>query len=250
VHLLILAAYPIVLGVAGAVIQAGNGPLLSPDPLQLASGIANELFLFALVFLLAWSASRASAGELRLGWTSGLTPIGRGLLYGIGLQIAIMLISIILRAMVAILGGHAETLDKLQPEYERLVDPKELATKPIYLWVNVTLVSFLMGGLREEIWRSGMLAGLAGVAPKAFSSAKGQVWAVCIAAVAFGLGHLAQGWGGVMVTSILGVALGLIMIWHRTIWTAVFAHGFFDAASFFLIYLVAKYFPQQLHKMG
>jgi membrane protease YdiL (CAAX protease family) len=250
VHLSILTAYPILMGLAGAFMQPGKGPLLPSDPLQLAAGVGNELLLFGLVFLLAWSASRASFEDLRLGWTRGLTPVGRGFLYGIGLQVAVMLLGIIIRAIVAISGGQVEALDKLQPEYERLVDPNELANKPIYLWMNVTLVSFVMGGLREEFWRSGMLAGLGGVAPKVFGTPKGQVWAVCVTAVCFGLGHLAQGWGGVVVTSILGVALGMILLWHRTIWTAVFAHGFFDAASFWLIYLVAKYAPEQLHKIG
>src|SRR5258705_6468768 len=78
VHLLVLAAYPIVLGVAGALVQPGNGPMLPSAPMRLAEAIAVQLLLFALVFLLAWSASRASAEDLRLGWTSGLAPIGRG----------------------------------------------------------------------------------------------------------------------------------------------------------------------------
>jgi len=250
VHLSVLAAYPIVLGVAGAMLlKPGSGPLLPSDPLRLAGGVVQEIFLFGVIFFLAWSASRASIQELRLEWTSALAPVARGLLYGIGLQLAVMLIGIIIRAVVAMSGGHVEALENLQPDYERLVDPKELA-KPIYLWLNVSLVSFVLGGLREELWRSGMLAGLAQIAPKVFGSTTGQVWAVCIAAISFGLGHLAQGWGGVLVTSMLGVALGLIMIWHRTIWTAVFAHGFFDAVSFFLLYVAARYFPEQLHKLG
>ena len=249
-HLIVLAAYPITIGIAGAHMKPGSGPMLPSDPVQLVTGVAEQLSLFGVVCLLAWWASRASEDDLRLRWTSGLAPLSRGVLYGIGLQLGVMLIGIILRALVTVLGGHPETLEKLQPEYERLVDPAQLASKPILVLLNVTLVSFVMGGFSEELWRSGMLAGLAGVAPNLFRSPKGQVWAVCVAAISFGLGHLAQGWGGVVVTSILGAALGLIMIWHRTIWTAVFAHGVFDAASFLLIYFVAKYYPEQLHKIG
>ena len=119
-----------------------------------------------------------------------------------------------------------------------------MASSPLYLFLNMIVVSFGLGGLREELWRAGMLAGLAGVAPKLFTSVRGQIWAVCIAAISFGLGHLPQGWGGVVQTALLGIGLGLIMVWHRTIWTAVFAHGFFDAVSFVLIAVVTKYWPQ------
>jgi membrane protease YdiL (CAAX protease family) len=30
---------------------------------------------------------------------------------------------------------------------------------------------------------------------------------------------------------VLGIFLGLIMVYHRSIWPAVLAHGFFDATS-------------------
>ncbi|HUR44432.1 MAG TPA: CPBP family intramembrane glutamic endopeptidase [Candidatus Saccharimonadales bacterium] len=251
VHLMILAAYPIVLGIAGALMSSDQSPMLPSDPLQLMSGISAEIFIFTVVFIFAWIASRASAENLRLPWNSGIKPITRGFIYAIGLQLAVMLLGVILKALVAaVSGGQTATVDKMQPEYEKLVDPHALVTKPIYLWLNITLVSFGMGGLREELWRSGMLAGFAGIAPKLCRSQSGQVLAICLTALAFGLGHIAQGWGGVVLTALLGVALGLIMMWHRTIWTAVFAHGFFDAVSFFLLFLAAKYFPEQLHKMG
>jgi membrane protease YdiL (CAAX protease family) len=70
--------------------------------------------------------------------------------------------------------------------------------------------------------------------------------AVTIAALVFGLGHLPQGWGGVAVTAAMGLGLGLIMVLHRSIWEAVLAHGFFNATTFGLLYLLAKFFPEQL----
>jgi hypothetical protein len=33
------------------------------------------------------------------------------------------------------------------------------------------------------------------------------------------------------MAGVLGLSLGLIMVLHRSIWPAVFAHGFFDATS-------------------
>jgi membrane protease YdiL (CAAX protease family) len=34
---------------------------------------------------------------------------------------------------------------------------------------------------------------------------------------------------------VLGFCLGLIMIFHRSIWPAVMAHGFFDATTFAIL---------------
>jgi membrane protease YdiL (CAAX protease family) len=46
------------------------------------------------------------------------------------------------------------------------------------------------------------------------------------------------------MTTLLGFGLGAIMVYRRSIWDAVFAHGFFNAGSFFLLYLLATRAPQ------
>jgi hypothetical protein len=251
IHLLILTAYPITLGVIGATFKRSEGPLLPSDPLKLAGGIGGEILIFCIIFGAAILLSRSSVEDLRLRWTSGLAAVTRGLLYSIGLRVAIGVLVVAVTAVLSVaFGMKPQDLKKLNPEYEQLIDPKALVNSPIYLWLNVTVVSFLLGGFREELWRAGMLAGMAHVAPKWFTSSQGQIVAVCLAAISFGLGHLTQGWGGVFMTAFLGIGLGLIMVWHRTIWTAVFAHGFFDAASFLMIYLLTKYHPEWLQQLG
>ena len=74
--------------------------------------------------------------------------------------------------------------------------------------------------------------------------------AVMIAAVVFGLGHLPQDWIAVGMIGLLGVGLGLILVFHRSLWDAVIAHGFFDAASFAMLYLLANLPPELLKRMG
>jgi membrane protease YdiL (CAAX protease family) len=119
------------------------------------------------------------------------------------------------------------------------VDVQTLASDPVYLGLVFTLVSFVVAGLREELWRAGVLAGLGTLFPRQFGGLAGRFVAVAAAAVIFGLGHLPQGWGGVVVTAGLGLGLGTVMVLHRSIWEAVFAHGFFNATSFALLPLVA-----------
>ena len=213
--------------------------------------MSGELIAFGFIFGLAWLASRASADQLFLTWRGGWRPLWRGFLYAIGLRLLIALMLLVLGFVAAALWGSSEDLmSKLQPKMEQLIDTEALTKDPIYLWLNLTFVSFVVAGLREELWRAGMLAGLLALFPGRFDGTAGKMMAVGLVALVFGLGHLVQGWGGVTMTTVLGAGLGIIMILHRSIWEAVLAHGFFDAGSFALLYLLARFRPDLLPTGG
>lgn len=93
----------------------------------------------------------------------------------------------------------------------------------------------MVAGLREELWRASFLAGLRTLWPRQFGSKVGQVCAVFIAAIVFGMAHLSMGILAALFAGVLGAGLGLIMVFHRSIWPAVLAHGFFDATSMALL---------------
>jgi membrane protease YdiL (CAAX protease family) len=38
------------------------------------------------------------------------------------------------------------------------------------------------------------------------------------------------------MTGVLGLGLGSILVFHRSLWIAVLAHGFFDASTFFFLW--------------
>ena len=241
-HLALLTCYPIALGVIGFFSRAGsNQPLLPTDPAALVSVMVFELLLFTVVFGAAWGASRASAEELLLRWRGGVRPVIRGLLYSIGLRLGIAIIAISMAGVLAAAGVSRSALQNLQPSTEELVNARVLVDNPLYLWLNLTLVSFVVGGVREELWRAGMFAGLAALFPRSFQNFRGKIAAAAFVGVVFGLGHLPQGWGGVLMTGILGLGLGVIMLWHRSMWEAAFAHGLFDATSFVFLYLIARF---------
>ena len=146
-----------------------------------------------------------------------------------------------------IAGPHSLTL--LRSHSGQLVNATALARDPVYFVLCLTLLSFVVAGLREELWRAGMLAGCQALFPAQFATWRGRVMAVGIVGLLFGLGHTTQGFAGVAVTTLLGVGLGTIMLWRRSIWEAVIAHGFFDAATFLFLYLLAKYHPELLHSL-
>jgi len=246
VHLFLLAGYVLGIGLIGA--KSHNDldtEVVLPGSLAaLMKLCAYEMVFFVSIFALALVFSRARAKELFLEWRGGFRPIFWGGVYSIGLRLGVMILMAILLAPVIATKG-TKSVEGMRPKIEKVID-MEAIKDPAYLIFTLTVVSFVVAGLREELWRAAMIAGLTGMAPGIFASKRGQYGAVLIAGVIFGLGHLPQGWGGVFLTSLLGFGLGGIMVWRKSIWEAAIAHGFFDATSFAALFLVAKYAPWAL----
>jgi membrane protease YdiL (CAAX protease family) len=151
---------------------------------------------------------------------------------------ALLGVAIVLVVSVASkVGRIAISPETLRPHVERLIDPDALRHDPAYLALLLTWVSFLVAGFREELWRAGMFAGFSVLFPRRSESRSGAASIIVCVSVLFGLGHLVQGISAVVLTALLGVGLSMIMRKHRSIWEAVFAHGFFNAASFALLAL-------------
>jgi len=246
-HLAILLAYPLGLGALSWAGGEPEGPALptTRGGLLLVAGV--ELLVFAAVFGAAWLASRADGRDLRLAWRGGLRPVLWGVVLSVALRVAAAA-ALFAVMLVAVLGGWAslDALAGLAPRTERMLDVGVLVDDGVYFALTVTLVSFVLAGLREELWRAGVLAGFARIWPEGLGTTTGQVVAAALAAVVFGIGHLTQGWGGVALTGAVGLGLGLVIVWRRSIWEAVLAHGFFDATSLVLLRLVAIHAPEAL----
>ena len=246
-----MAAYPVVLGVGAWVGFFGrdSGPALSHGARGLLIVSAVELAIFGFVFGLAWLASRASRDQLLLRWRNGLLTVPLGIGYSVALRLGILLVAVIV--VVIALVTRLLTLDSMEhfalanrPNVESLVDVSALRHNPAYFWLTVTLVSFVVAGLREELWRSACIAGMKALWPRRFGSRIGQIAAAGAAAIFFGLGHLPQGPIAVAMTAVLGLGLGAIMVLHRSIWPAVIAHGLFDATTLALIPLIIDKLPK------
>ena len=241
IHLAILGLYPPVLGLIGWLTRGGeSGPLLASAASGLAVGCLWELSIFGVVFGVALLASHATASELyvakRVRWSS--LPLGFG--YSIGIRLLLAGVVLFGVGIAVVAGGLSvdrigELFQEHRPKVEALVSVSALRDDPMYRFLAITVVSFGLGGLREELWRGGMLAAFRALWPERFGSTRGQMAAVVLAAIVFGLGHAPQGPLASAFAGVLGVALGGILVFHRSIWPAVFAHGFFDATSLVLI---------------
>ena len=201
---------------------------------------AVQLVFSGLFYGLAWLFSRVSLRELWLGWP-GWWAVPMGFAYSIVLRLAIGLLMLIafLATLMLTTGVTEEALQQSvmrhRPDVESLVDMQALRQSPAYFWLTLTVVSFVLGGLREELWRAGFMAGLRALWPQRFGSTAGQFLAAAVAAVLFGLAHLRMGILAVGMTALLGFGLGAILVWHRSIWPAVIAHGAFNATTMALL---------------
>ena len=248
VYLILLGSYPLLIGVLGGASKSADeesqGPALSGDPVVLITGVLFQLIFFSSVFGLAWWSSRVDIKQL-LRWGKGLGPIWRGFLYSIALRLLVLIVVVSAALVAYAVGGLDEnSLSELRPKVENTIDMDELAESPVYLFLNVTLVSFVLAGFTEELWRIGVFTGLATLFPSLFRSLPGKAAAVVMVAVVFGLGHISQGAGGVMITTVLGIGLGVIILVHGSVWDAVIAHGCLDASTFVLLYVLLRYFPR------
>ena len=239
--MIVLGVYPL-LGLLGrfASGQAPRGPVLSGKVAGLLFVCGIEILLFAIFFFVAWLASRASREDLMLTWRPGwwVLPLGAGyslvLRFGLG-AVAVAVMTVLAASQVTTPEKLQEYVKVNRPDFEKMVSVPALRRDPAYYWLTLTFVSFVVAGLREEMWRSGTIAAMRALWPRAFGSRAGQCAAMIVIAFAFGAMHLRMGVIAAVGAGLLGVMLGFIIVLHRSIWPAVIAHGLFDATTFALL---------------
>ena len=239
IHLILIGGYfaaAIPLGLS----QAPRRPALQATTPGLLIVCAWEVAIFGVIFALGWLASRASPEELFLKWRQGWWTIPLGIGYSIALRIVLGIIVSLMLAILLLTGvlpreGLTQFSADSRTAVERLVDLSAMQHNRAYFWLTVTIASFVVAGLREELWRAGTLAAMRALWPGLFEARDGQIAGVALIAIVFGLAHLALGLLPAAMAAILGLLLGIIIVAHQSIWPAVIAHGMFDATSFALV---------------
>ncbi|MDB6119860.1 MAG: Abortive infection protein [Verrucomicrobiaceae bacterium] len=235
---------PLIFGLLGLGRQRSRHAALSDNWQQLLMVCAFEVVVFGAFFGLAVWLSKPTKDQLLLRYPRPwhLFLLGAG--YSIGIRLSLAIMAGVVAATLIL--THMTTLEEIQafstvnkPDIEAVVSIKALKNDPIYYWLTLTFVSFVVAGLREELWRATSIATLRRLWPSVFASRKGEYVAVVLTSIVFGIGHIPQGAIAVVGTAAIGVLLGCIMVFHRSIWPAVIAHGFFDATSFALLPLIA-----------
>ena len=244
VHLVLIGGF-FVPGIAWSLKHVQGSAALGKTAGSLLAVSALHLAIFAVIFGLGWLASRATREQLFLPWRPGWLVLPLGIAYSIAVRVVVAIA--MLTVVVILLLTHVMTKESIQQfkptkyvDVEKLVDKSAMQNHGAYFWLTVTVVSFIVAGLREELWRAGTLAAMRALWPRAFGTRMGEVVAVVVIAIVFGAAHLPMGILAAAIAGLLGILLGLIILLHRSVWPAVLAHGFFDALSLALIPLVLQ----------
>lgn len=154
--------------------------------------------------------------------TSWVQTIGLGIVAGTGLQ------------FLSLWLAH--------PLFDKLVQKPEMLPQFHSLHGNILEISFwlFLGGpivaiAEEMVYRGYLLNRFADLA--GYSRAG---WAVGLisSSTLFGLGHAYQGLTGILETSLMGCALGLLYFAaRRNLWLPIIAHGSYNTVQFVLIFL-------------
>lgn len=227
-----------------------GAPALSPSVAGLLADTSVALLIFGIPFGIGLVLTRPTRRDFFLeaapAWiiTSAL-----GIVWSIVLRLAILVPAAVV-AGVSIYLNPKDGINQFaasRPKIENLLDPGALA-EPVYAIVCMTWLSFVVAGLREELWRAAVIRGISSLGPDGHPT-RGMEWIGVIASsILFGLAHITQGWLGVLLTGLLGLGLGMIQIVRRSLPEAVLAHGFFDASTFFLIFLLQQ--KELMQKLG
>ncbi len=232
----VIVGFPLLAAVSSLRRVQGRDQALLPASVPgLLIYCAIQLGIFALLWAVFWAFSRADKDQLFLRFR-GMKSLAWGVAYSVLMRFAVGFIAVFALALLAMLGfDTAKMIATMQKTGEVMKDvlaPAFASRDPLYRFLLITLISFVVAGLREELWRAATLAGIRRVAPEGWSQTRKNAVALGVSSVLFGLGHLYQGIAGVVGTTFLGVILGAVTLRHRSVWPAIMAHGCFDAVSF------------------
>lgn len=180
IHLMLITGYVLAVGLLGLGRSGTHTAALSRTVGGLVSVCMLELLIFGLVFGLACLASRASRDELLVRWPGSFQPVLWGVGYSVALRLALAVL--VIAVGIGLVATRVMSLDSFKdfsstnrPGVETIVDLAAMRNNPVYFWLTLTFVSFVVAGLREELWRSAFLAGMKALWPQRFGSRAGQI---------------------------------------------------------------------------
>ena len=190
------------------------------------AGMLGSVVLSMVAALLVARLWLVSDGCLRQAWsirpplnmqrTFGLAALGTGII-------------------VAIFGFSGIVLDALGlPPIDVSLVLDYVIQSPASFALWIVLVAWLTAGLGEELLYRGFLLDRL----MRLRGMRGRKWpAAIIQAALFGLPHLYQGWGGVLVTATIGLFLAWLRFANRgNLWACILAHAAVDTIMLSLAY--------------
>ncbi len=157
------------------------------------------------------------------GWRSvGLrrSPLGWALLpAALGATVLLFVVSLAAGMALQSATGLEPNMEAFEPVKNQ---PGALAVLLLLVWTTAAFGE-------EMLFRGVLLSGLG----ELFGKTKAGWFAALMASSAlFGMGHVYQGWAGVLLTGVVGFGLGLcFLLSRRNLWLPILVHGLYDTAG-------------------
>ncbi len=217
---MLCSGYPTQLAVSGILRLAGFQPLAPDGGISLTFiTLLSAADMLLLVGLILWLLLRRgeSPSQVLFGWRSQVRETGLGLLLAPAVLVFIPVSIWLLRTTWPALGNVP-------------TNPLEaLATTPDRM-LALLAVAMIAGGVREEVQRGFLLH-------RFRSDLGGSANGIVVTSIAFGLGHVVQGWDAVIVTALLGAFWGGLYLRRSSITAGVTSHALANGAQIVFAYL-------------
>ena len=176
-------------------------------------------WLIAAATLIAWGASGRSFDALGLAWPPGALGL-------LGLWLSAAAFAFLLYSSTFGTRNFEDELPRLKRNLDRLkLAPRNLSELAVFIPVAVT------AGIWEELFYRGFLMWF-------FAPIGGPVGAALISSLIFGAGHAYQGAGGVLRTTLVGLAFAAFYWATGSLWWLMIIHAAVDIFAGVLAYRI------------
>jgi len=190
---------------------------------------------------LAWEPSRIDALGLGLGPVRGRVPLV--VMFGLAGGVATYAVNAVVSLGWIFASGGIEKNIGMAKDQEQTLS--QFAAIPLYVMIPVVMIA----GVYEDIVFRGFFLGRLRILMATGKSWVGDALSVVISSVIFGLGHLYQGWFGVMKTTVAGMCLAILVLLTKSVWPAMIAHAGIDAATIVMLHFLTPFVEKALKEV-
>ena len=222
-ELILCSSVPTQLALAGALRLAGFPIYDSPGQLSLTFvlilSVGDTLVLAALMVFI----TRAHGESVRELWL-GRGPIKPEVIRGLLLIPAVFLMVVVLLNVLRLVAPWLHNVE-INPLEQLATTPGEAAL--------FAVVAIVAGGIREELQRAFLLR-------RFEMHLGGAMVGVIVLSVAFGLGHIVQGWDAAIVTGVLGAFWAIVYLRRRSAVAPIISHSGFNSLEILRVAIMGQ----------
>jgi uncharacterized protein len=212
VELILCSSIPTQILLQGLLIGLGWEPRTRDGGLSLSFVVTMSLADTVVLIALMVALTRARGESVSALWL-GQRSVWKEAMLGVSLVPSIFLMVVVILTSVR---RFAPVLHNVE------TNPlEEMATGGVMNAAAFGVVGILAGGVREELQRAFML--------RRFEHFGGVNVGVVVLSIAFGLGHVVQGWDAAVTTGALGFVWAVMYLWRRSSVAPIVSHAGFNS---------------------